>query len=87
MSTDVVTMDANTDLRDAGESLREPSVPGRLPLVDGDLLVGMLTVDDLVINSAAELAELTRPVTGQVIFGHPEASPPLSTEERTAIPA
>jgi CBS domain-containing protein len=86
MSTDVVTMDAHADLRDATGVFASHAFR-RLPLLDGDLLVGMLTVDDLIVNATADLAELTRPVTGQVIFAHPEASLPVSTEERTAIPA
>lgn len=86
MSTDVITMDANADLRDAVKAFSSHAIR-RLPLVDGDLLVGMLTVDDLIVNAAGDLADLTRPVTGQVIFGHPEAALPSPTPQAHAIPA
>lgn len=83
MSTDVVTMDADADLRDAVKVFCDHPFR-RLPLVDGDRFVGMLTVDDLIINAAGDLAGLTRPVIGQTIFGHPE--PPVAALERSAVP-
>ena len=44
----------------------------RLPLVAAGQLVGLLGVDDLLVNTVADLAAVVRPITGQVIFGHPE---------------
>jgi hypothetical protein len=32
----------------------------------------MITADDLLVDLTADLAELARPITGQVIFGAPE---------------
>jgi hypothetical protein len=32
----------------------------------------MLTVDDLFIDVISDAANLVRPVTGQVVFGHPD---------------
>jgi CBS domain-containing protein len=75
MSTDLVTLPPDADLRDAFRVFDEHAIR-RLPLVADGRLVGMLTVDDLVIDLTADLVRLTRPVTGQVLFGHPEPSPP-----------
>jgi CBS domain-containing protein len=78
MSTDLVTLAPDADLRDAFRIFDEHAIR-RLPLVAGDRLVGMLTVDDLVVDVTADLVRLVRPVTGQVLFGHAEPSPPALT--------
>jgi CBS domain-containing protein len=48
----------------------------RVVLVDGDRPVGVVTVDDLLVDLVGDLADLARPVTGQVLFGHPEPTVP-----------
>jgi CBS domain-containing protein len=48
----------------------------RVPLVDDDRVVGMLTVDDMLIDLINDLADVVRPVTGEVVFGHHEAPLP-----------
>lgn len=77
MSTDPVTIPATADLRDALKIFRTHPFR-RLPVVDDDRLVGMLTVDDLVIDVTADLVDLARPITGQAVFGAPEAPPPAT---------
>jgi CBS domain-containing protein len=78
MSTDLVTLAPEADLREAFRVFDEHAIR-RLPLVADDRLVGMLTVDDLVVDVTADLARLVRPVTGQVLFGHAEPSSPAVT--------
>lgn len=39
----------------------------RLPLVEDGRMVGVLTTDDLLIDVAANLGDLVRPITGQVL--------------------
>jgi hypothetical protein len=46
----------------------------RLPLVSDDRVVGVLAVDDLLIDLISDLGDVVRPITGEVIFGHHEAS-------------
>lgn len=75
MSTDLVTLPATADLRDA-LTIFEGHAIRRLPLVEDGRLSGMVTVDDLAVDLAADLGRLVRPVTGQVLFGHPEPAPP-----------
>ncbi|HVM39794.1 MAG TPA: CBS domain-containing protein [Acidimicrobiia bacterium] len=77
MSSQLVTLDAHDDLRAALRVFREHAIR-RLPLMEGAEVVGMLTVDDLFVDLIADLADLVRPVTGQVIFGHPEQVHPLA---------
>ena len=75
MSTDLVTLAPDADLRDAFAVFDDHAIR-RLPLVVDDRLVGMITADDLLVDLTCDLGRLVRPVTGQVLFGHPEPAPP-----------
>jgi len=78
MSTRVVTLGATADLREAVRVFTEHAFR-RLPLVEEGRMVGMLTVDDLLMDVVSDLANLVRPITGEVIFGHPEPTVPAET--------
>jgi CBS domain-containing protein len=65
MSTPVVTIDADTDLHSAFKLFRAHAVR-RLAVVDGDEFVGMITVDDLVVDLAADLSDLAMPIAAEV---------------------
>ena len=69
MTAPVVTIDADADLHDVFAVFRTHAVR-RLPLLRDGEFVGMITVDDLLIDLAAELSDLARPVTAEVVFGH-----------------
>ena len=58
MTAEVVTLPATADRREAAEALRAHGVP-HLVLVDGTEPVALLTRDDLVVELAAALAEVT----------------------------
>jgi CBS domain-containing protein len=75
MSTDLVVLPADADLREAFR-IFESHALRRLPLVEDDRIVGMLTMDDLVVDLTADLERLTRPITAQVLFGHREPVTP-----------
>lgn len=76
MSTDLVTLPADADMTVAVSIFEERDIR-RLPLVDVDnRVVGMITVDDLVIHEVAVFSRLLRPVLGQVLFGRPEPKVP-----------
>lgn len=68
MTSPVVTIDADRDVRDAHEAIRQASVR-RLVVVDDGVLVGMLTLDDLLVELTAELHALGRAVA--VELHHP----------------
>jgi CBS domain-containing protein len=78
MSTDLITLAPDADLRDALKVFEDHAIR-RLPLIAGQQLVGMLTMDDLVVDLTADLGRLTRPIAGQVLFGHPESVAPATT--------
>jgi CBS domain-containing protein len=75
MTTELVTLDADADLRAAFPIFRNHACR-RLPLVRGDEVVGVLSVDDLLIDLISDLGDVVRPITGEVIFGHHETPAP-----------
>jgi CBS domain-containing protein len=79
MSTDLVTLAPDADLRDALKVFETTPIR-RLPLVEDGHLVGMVTVDDLVIDLTSDLGRLSRPITGQVLFGHRESTTPATID-------
>jgi CBS domain-containing protein len=78
MSTPAVTLDAGADLRDAIPLFAEHALR-RLPVIDGDEFVGVISIDDLLVNLSSDLAALCRPITAEVLFGHHEPSVPAAT--------
>lgn len=74
MSTPVITIDAEADVHDAFGLFRRTGCR-RLPVVRDGAFVGMLTIDDLLINLASDLADIARPVTAEVVFGHHDGPP------------
>jgi CBS domain-containing protein len=78
MSTPVVTIDAEGDLHDAFALFRASAVR-RLAVVRDGKFVGVVTVDDLLIDLAGDLADLARPVTVEVVFGQRDAPLPATS--------
>jgi hypothetical protein len=44
----------------------------------GGTFMGTVTVDDLLIDLAADLADLARPVTAEVLFAHRDSPVPVT---------
>jgi CBS domain-containing protein len=78
MTSTVVTIDADVDAHDAYRLLREHAVR-RLVITDGRGFVGVVTIDDLLVDLAADLADLVRPVTAELLFPHRDAPVPATT--------
>ncbi len=74
-STPVVTGSADMDVRQAAELMTGHAIR-RLPILDGDRLIGILTLDDLVVRTGdVELAhqltsEITRAALPDFYFHH-----------------
>jgi CBS domain-containing protein len=79
MSTDVLRLDADDDLRDVIRAFGSRAVR-RAVLVRGGAVAGVLSVDDLLIDLVADLGEVVRPVAAEVLFGHRDASVPATRE-------
>jgi CBS domain-containing protein len=77
MSAPVITIDADSDLHAAFAVFRAHPLR-RLAVVRDGRFVGMLTVDDLLIDLAADLSDLSRPVTAEVLFSHRDSPVPAT---------
>ena len=76
MSMGLIAIDADADLRDSIQLFSHHAIR-RLPVVDGARMCGMITLDDIVVDLAQDLAMATKPLAAQVLFGHPEPQPPV----------
>lgn len=75
LTAPVVTIDAEADLHDTFALFRTHGIR-RLAVVRDEKFVGMITIDDLLVNLAAELADLSRPITGEILFAHHDSQVP-----------
>lgn len=69
MSTPVLTIDADADLLEAYASFARHAVR-RLAVVDGSHFVGVLSIDDLLLDVAKNLADLTAPLAAEIDSPH-----------------
>ncbi len=76
MSIGVISIDADADIHDAVHLFASHPIR-RLPVVSGGDLVGMLAVDDLLVDLSNDLNQVIRGVTAQVLFGHAEQEPAM----------
>jgi CBS domain-containing protein len=77
MSSPVVTIDADADLHAAFAIFRTNAVR-RLAVVRGGQFVGTVTVDDLLVSLAGDLADLVRPVMAELLFAHRDSPVPTT---------
>lgn len=78
MTTPVVTIEADADVHEAFGLFRTHAVR-RLAVVRGGHFVGMLSIDDLLVYLAADLADLARPITAEILFAHRDSPVPART--------
>lgn len=74
MTPDVVTLSSTDSQQDAIRLMQERNCR-RIPLVDDGRVVGMVTLDDLLLDEAAPIAELAAIVESQIGEGGPIPSP------------
>ena len=75
MTTPVLTIDAEADLHDAFAVFRTHALR-RLAVTRGAQFLGMVTVDDLLVDLVSDLGDLARPVTAEVLFAHHDSPVP-----------
>ena len=78
MSSPVVTISADADLHEAFGLFRAHAMR-RLAVMRGEQFIGMIAIDDLLVDIAADLSDLARPVTAEVVFGHHDSPVPATT--------
>ena len=77
MSTPLTTVQADADLEEAVRAFAEHPVR-RLPVLDGETVVGVVTADDLIVDLVNDLDRVLRPVTAQVLFSGPQPRTPAT---------
>lgn len=76
MSMPVEAIDAGADFHEAVRAFRTRAVR-RLAVTEHGQFVAMITIDDLIIDLAGDLTDLTRPLTAEVLFAHHDAPVPM----------
>ena len=71
MTTELISIGPDADLHDAAQLFREHAIR-RLPIISEDSVLGMITADDLLIDLTQDMADVVRPITGEVVFGNRE---------------
>jgi signal-transduction protein with cAMP-binding, CBS, and nucleotidyltransferase domain len=79
MSCPVFIIDADADLHDAFAMFHTHAVR-RLAVTRRGRFVGMITVDDLLIDLAHDLTDLARPITAEVLHAHHDSPVPAAAQ-------
>lgn len=76
MSMHVHAIDRHADIRDAIAAFHHHAVR-RMPVVDGDQVTGLVSLDDLIVTLAKVLGDVTHGLTAQLVFPHGGDEPPV----------
>lgn len=78
MTMDLVTLESDAEVDDLMHAFRHHAVR-RVPVVDGAHVVGVVSLDDMVVSVASEMTDLSRVLAAQIMFPHAgdEAPPPV----------
>ncbi len=79
MTSPVVTIEADSDVREAFALFRSHGLR-RLVVVRDGAFVGVISIDDLLVVVASELGDLCRPVTAELLFAHRDSGLPATFE-------
>ena len=81
MTMGLVALDAGHDLDDLLHVFRDHAVR-RVPIVDHDRVVGIVSLDDIMVLMAEQLSDVSKVLAGQIMFPHagdePKAPAPTS---------
>ncbi|MCB0999193.1 MAG: CBS domain-containing protein [Acidimicrobiales bacterium] len=69
MTTHVVAVDRHADIRDAIAAFHHHAVR-RMPVVDGEQVTGLVSLDDLMVLLAKVFGDVTHGLTAQLVFPH-----------------
>ena len=77
MSSPVVSIDADADVHDAFALFRTHGIR-RLAVVRDGQFVGMVTIDDLLVDVARDLVDLSRPISAEIAHAHRDSTLPVA---------
>lgn len=78
MSCPVFVIDADADVHEAFAMFRDHAVR-RLAVTQRGRYVGMITIDDLLMEIARDLTDLARPVRREVLFADHDSALPVTS--------
>lgn len=78
MTMGVIALDVDHELEDLVHVFRDHAVR-RIPIVDGDRVVGVVALDDVMVLVADELSTVSKVLAAQIMFPH-------ATGEATPLP-
>lgn len=81
MSTPVAVLSVNDSQSDAIKLMRDRNVR-RIPIVEGDRLAGIVTLDDLLLDEVAPVDQLSAVIEAQIGEGGPVPSPRTPAMQR-----
>lgn len=76
MSMNVVAIDADADISEAIASFGHHAVR-RMPVVRGDRVIGLVSLDDLIVALSGAFADVARGMTAQLLFPHANDPAPV----------
>lgn len=79
MSMGVIAVDVDHELDDLVHVFRDHAIR-RVPIVDHDRLIGIVSLDDIMVLLADELSAVSKVLAGQIMFPH------ATDEARTPSP-
>jgi CBS domain-containing protein len=79
MTMGVIALDVDHDLEDLVHVFRDHAVR-RIPIVDHDQVVGVVSLDDVMVLVTEELSAVSKVLAGQIMFPH------ATDEARTPAP-
>jgi CBS domain-containing protein len=69
MSTGLIALDAHRDVEDLVHVFRDHAIR-RVPIVDHDRVVGVVSLDDVMVFTIGELSDVSKVMAGQILFPH-----------------
>lgn len=69
MSMGLIALDAGHDLDDLLHVFRDHAIR-RIPIVDHDRVVGIVSLDDILVFVAEQLSGVSKVLAGQIMFPH-----------------
>ena len=69
MTMGLIALDVDHDLEDLVHVFRDHAVR-RIPIVDHDRVVGVISLDDIMVLVADELSTVSKVLAGQIMFPH-----------------
>ena len=78
MSMGLIALDAGHELDDLLHVFRDHAVR-RVPIVDHDRVVGIVSLDDIMVLMAEQISDVSKVLAGQIMFPHAgdDASTPV----------